>query len=88
MEGLRSLGLTLAEIVELTEVYLHQAQEPVGPRLAAVLAAVRERTERQIGELRDRLERITAYEQDNTAALSGRQDLRDQDPRLGRDPRP
>src|SRR2546430_2586180 len=39
--GLRELGLTLAEICELAEIYLARTEDPVGPRLSAVLQAAR-----------------------------------------------
>lgn len=82
--GLRSLGLTVAEITALTPIYL-DTDEPIGPRLAAVLAAVRDRTRRQIDELDRRLQRIAAFEADNAAELAGRADFRTQDPLLGPD---
>ena len=41
--SLRGLGLTLAEIRELSEIYLVRTEDPIGPRLAAVLLAARGR---------------------------------------------
>jgi MerR family transcriptional regulator, copper efflux regulator len=48
---LRGLGLTLSEIRELTAIYLQRTDEPIGPRLAQILRAVRARTQARIGEL-------------------------------------
>ncbi len=39
--GLRAVGLTRAEIHDLTGDYLHRPDEPIGPRLAQLLAGVR-----------------------------------------------
>lgn len=76
MTGLRKLGLTLTEIQELSDVYLHR-DEPLGPRLADLLAAVRARTETRIAELRYRLECIDQVERDHAAELAGRTELAD-----------
>jgi MerR family copper efflux transcriptional regulator len=80
VSGLRSLGLTLEEIRGVADVYLQNADEPVGPRLAAVLRAVRARTERHIAELRERLRRIDEFERAAAAELAGLADFRAQDP--------
>jgi DNA-binding transcriptional MerR regulator len=82
--ALRSLGLTLAEITELTGVYLARPDEAFGPGLAALLAAVRVRTGQQLVRLRERLERIDRFEDDYAEELAGRADFHDRDPRLGR----
>jgi DNA-binding transcriptional MerR regulator len=84
VEGLRSLGLTLAEIVDLTETYLGRPDAPFGLRLAAVLAAVRARTTTQIADLQSRLDRIQQFEATNAAGLEGRADLQTSDPRSPR----
>lgn len=52
---LRTLGLTLAELQDLTAGYLQQTSQPVGPRLATLLAAVRTRTRQRIADLQQRL---------------------------------
>jgi DNA-binding transcriptional MerR regulator len=78
--GLRSLGLTLEEIRGLAATYLQDSSEPVGPRLAAVLRAVRARTEQQIAELRQRLQRIEEFELERAAELAGIADFRTEDP--------
>src|SRR5438876_1719623 len=59
---LRGLGMTLAEIEDLAASYLQRSDEPVGPRLAEVLRAVRARTEHRIAELREVLRRIDDYQ--------------------------
>ncbi len=80
--ALRDLGLTLAEIQRLTEAYLARPGEPDGPRLSAVIACVRARTEAQIAELHDRLARIDDFEHQYADELAGRADFRACDPRF------
>jgi MerR family copper efflux transcriptional regulator len=79
--GLREMGLTLAEIQDLATEYLRPRSEPIGPRLAAILQAVRARTERRIAELQLRLERIRQFEAQRAAELAGAADLGAEDPR-------
>ena len=81
VSGLRKLGLTLEEIRGVAVDYLQKTDEPVGPRLAGVLKNVRVRTERQIAELRERLQLIDDFERAAAAELSGIADFRDMDPR-------
>ena len=81
VNAMRSLGLTLTEMRGLTNVYLEQSGTAFGPRLAAVLREVRHRTERQLDGLRDRLERIEAFESAYEAELAGRADFHATDPR-------
>jgi hypothetical protein len=80
--ALWDLGLTLAEIQQLTEAYLTRPGERDGPRLAAVITCVRARTEAQIAELRGRLARIDDFERQYSDELAGRADFRAQDPRF------
>jgi DNA-binding transcriptional MerR regulator len=80
---LRGLGLTLAEVRGLAEIYLRQAGEPIGPRLAELLRAVRARTQDRITELGELLQRIDDFEADHAAELADRADFRAQDPRYG-----
>lgn len=82
VSGLRSLGLTLAEIQELAAVYLGQAGEPIGPRLAGLLGAVRGRTADRIAELEKLVERVNAFEAEHTDEFAGLADFRAQDPRF------
>jgi MerR family copper efflux transcriptional regulator len=80
---LRNLGLTVAEIRNLAGVYLGAPDQPIGPRVAEQLRAVRARVEARMADL-DRLrERIDEFEQQHRAELSGRSesDFRDGDPR-------
>lgn len=82
VDRLRDLGLTLAEIRDLADAYLWRPQEPVGPALAAVLRAVRTRTEQRIDALQCRLQRIAEFEAACAAELAGQADFRDTDPRV------
>jgi MerR family copper efflux transcriptional regulator len=82
--GLRELGLTLAEIQDLAQVYLSGPSEAFGPRLAVLLQEVRVRTERRIDELSLRLQRIGEFEKARAAELSGAIDLVSDDPRRQR----
>ena len=77
---LRDLGLTLAEIQELARAYLDDTGNFDGPRLAAVLAAARTRTETRIAELTERLGRIAGFEETFADELAGRADFRSHDP--------
>ena len=79
--ALRGLGLTLSEIREIAAAYLGDTKEPIGPRLAKVLQAVRVRTQTRINELRAQLARIDEYEAAHRAELSGRAAFRMDDPR-------
>jgi MerR family copper efflux transcriptional regulator len=79
VEELRGLGLTLAEITEFAEPYLH-ADAPLGPRVAAVLAAARTRTRARIDTLQARLERLDRFEDEHVEELAGRADFRADDP--------
>src|SRR5215831_18313912 len=72
---LRGLGLTLSEIQQLATTYLGGTDEPIGPRLARTLDAVRVRTQGRIGELEALLARISEYETDHRDELSGRTDF-------------
>lgn len=77
---LRGLGLTIAEIGDLTAVYLGRPGEPVGPHLAALLRRARDRTDarlRNLRELRDRIDQALASDD-----LAG-DALRATDPRHG-----
>jgi DNA-binding transcriptional MerR regulator len=85
VSGLRELGLTLDEIRGVAADYLQNTDEPIGPRLAAVLKAVRARTEQRIEELHERLRLIDGFEQAAAAELTGIADFRDMDPRSRKD---
>ena len=92
IRGLRSLGLTVAEIRELAGVYLGHPDEPIGPHLAGLLCAVRARLDRRIAELQELRGHIDEFEAGHAAELAGAggADFRAGDPRRGRalDPPP
>lgn len=69
---LRGLGLTVAEIRELSRQ--RQDEPPVGPLLAQRLRGSRARIEDRIAELQQTLDRIDAYENDHHAELNGHAD--------------
>src|SRR6266567_2277297 len=72
-----------AEIGDLADSYLQRSGEPVGPRLAEVLVAVRARTENRIAELGEVLRRIDDYRSRFADQLAGRADFRNLDPHFG-----
>ena len=74
VSNLRGLGLTLAEIQALAGTYLRPGDEPVGPRMASVLRAVRTRIEERIADQQATLQRIAEFEAGNQAELNGRAD--------------
>jgi DNA-binding transcriptional MerR regulator len=71
IRGLRSLGLTVAEIRELAVIYLGQRGEPIGPHLAGRLDSARSRIDTRIAELRDLRQRIDDFESSHRAELAG-----------------
>jgi DNA-binding transcriptional MerR regulator len=84
--GLRSLGLTLAEIQQFGADYQTRPGEHAGPRLAALLERAQQRVTAQLAELEQILQRIQAFREANAAALAGRPDahLGPPDPRRHR----
>ena len=80
---LRSLGLTIKEIEQLARDYVNGPDEPVGPRVAALLDRAERRIDDRIAELEAVRGRIRGYRFRHAAALDGRPgaDL------FGRDPR-
>lgn len=83
--NLRSLGLTLKEIEQLGGIYLDRPQEPIGPRLAALLDRAERRIEERVGELELVRERIRAFRAQRPDVLAGRaeRELARGDPRRG-----
>lgn len=79
--NLRSLGLTIKEIQQLAAVYLDRPGEPIGPRLAALLDRAEQRIEQRREELDLIQRRIRDFRAANSAALAGRSDLTNGDPR-------
>ncbi|MBJ7597968.1 MAG: MerR family transcriptional regulator [Candidatus Nephthysia bennettiae] len=83
IRGLRSLGLTVAEIREVASIYLARTDQPIGPDLAERLAAARARIDARIGELQKLRRRLDEFEAAHTAELAGEggADFRAGDPR-------
>ena len=86
IEGLRSLGLTIKEIEELTGSYLGEPDEPIGPRLAELLDRAEQRIAARIGQLEAVRRRNREYRAHHAAALAGRgeEPLAPPDPRRSR----
>lgn len=86
IERLRSLGLTIKEIELLASACLSRPDEPIGPRLAALLDGSEQRIDDRIAELTAVRERIRDYRTRQAVALAGRPgvDLFGHDPRRGR----
>lgn len=74
IEGLRSLGLTIKEIEELTGSYLGEPGEPIGPQLARLLDRAERRIAARLEELEAVRGRIQEYRAHHAAALAGRSD--------------
>jgi MerR family transcriptional regulator, copper efflux regulator len=71
IRGLRSLGLTVAEIREVAGIYLGRPDQPIGPHLASRLRAARARTDARIDELQSLRRRIDGFEASHAAELAG-----------------
>lgn len=69
--GLRSLGLTLAEIEQFSNAYLEKPGEPPGPRLDLLLQRVQQRVAAQLSELEQLRQRIESFRAANALALAG-----------------
>jgi DNA-binding transcriptional MerR regulator len=69
--SLRSLGLTIKEIEQLAGAYLDRPDEPMGPRLAALLDRAERRVEERMRQLEEVLERIRAFRAQRRDALAG-----------------
>lgn len=72
IESLRSLGLTIKEIEELTGRYLAEPDEPIGPHLAELLDRAEQRLAHRIAELEAMRRRNRDYRAHHAAALAGR----------------
>lgn len=72
---LRSLGLTLKDIQELTDIYCDQRSEPFGPHLAGKLDNVLNRVEERLSDLQALRKRILDFKATHHSALSGQDDL-------------
>jgi len=73
--SLRSLGLTLKEIREISAVYLEHRSEAIGPYLQPVLDRALDRTEARIAALEEVRQRVRDFRAAHAAALAGRGDL-------------
>jgi MerR family copper efflux transcriptional regulator len=87
---LRSLGLTIREIERLGRGYLGDPDQPLGPRLAALLDGAEQRIDQRIAELEAVRDRIRDYRSEHAVALGGRRDgdLFGSDPRRRLDSAP
>ncbi len=72
---MRSLGLTIKEIRELTARYVAHQGEPVGPQLARKLDGALGRIDARIAELVATREHIADFQSVHAAALAGRSEL-------------
>lgn len=72
---LRSLGLTLKEIQEISSFYCQRPDEPTGPRLAEKLDQALSRIEARQSDLQAVRQRILDFKTTHTAALSGKAEL-------------
>jgi len=70
IDQMRGLGLTVAEIRELTSAWLEGASASAGPRMAKLLRRSRERAQRRIAEQQHILGRIEAFEAEHRADLT------------------
>ena len=80
---MRSLGLTLKEIQDLTAVYLERPGEPIGPHFGEKLEAALTRIEARITDLQALRQRIRDFQSAHAAELAGETELN----LFGSDPR-
>lgn len=74
IQRMRSLGLNLKEIHELTTIYLERPDEPIGPRVEKKLGQALARVEVQISELQALRQRILGFQAAYSSALAGQTD--------------
>ena len=72
---MRSLGLTLKEIQDLTALYLERPGEPIGPHFGEKLEAALTRIEARITDLQALQQRIRDFQSDHAAELAGETEL-------------
>lgn len=75
IRSLRSLGLTLKEIQEISAVYCEHRGEPIGPRLREKLDRALERIEARLRELKEVRHRIRRFQAAEATSLAGRGEL-------------
>jgi len=73
--SLRSLGLTLKEIQEISAVYVEHRGEPIGPHLREKLDRALDRTDARIAELQEIRRRVRGFRAAHATALAGRAHL-------------
>ena len=73
--SLRSLGLTLKEIQEVSAIYCEHPGEAIGPHLADKLNQVLARVEERISDLQVLRHRILDFQVAHSPALTGQADL-------------
>ena len=72
---MRSLGLTLKEIQDLTALYLERPGEPIGPHFGEKLEAALTRIEARITDLQALQQRIRDFQSAHAAELAGETEL-------------
>ena len=72
---MRSLGLTIKEIHELTARYLTHTGEPIGPHFGRKLEDALTRIDARIAELQAMRQRIHDFQSEQAAALNGHTEL-------------
>lgn len=75
IRSLRSLGLTLKEIQEISAVYCAARGEAIGPHLHEKLDQARARITARMAELQEMRQRIVNFEAAHVAALAGQAQL-------------
>jgi MerR family copper efflux transcriptional regulator len=76
VRNLRALGLTIREIQDLAAAYLSSPNEPIGPRLAALLDRAEERIAERLDELESIQDRIRAFREEHRDGLDGSAEAR------------
>lgn len=75
VQTLRSLGLTLEEIQEISLLYCQHPRERIGHLLAGRLERVLVRTDRRLQELTSLRQRVLEFQAAHAAALKGQASL-------------
>jgi DNA-binding transcriptional MerR regulator len=73
--SLRSLGLTLKEIQEISAIYVEHRGEPIGPYLGEKLNRALDRTDARIAALQEIRQRVRHFRALHADALAGQADL-------------
>ncbi len=75
IRALRSLGLTIKEIQEMTSWYVADPNEPIGPHLGRKLDLALSRIEARVVEQQLLRQHIRDFQSEHAAALAGRSEL-------------